>query len=105
MWNYTKFAALVLMGLSISSVASANTNNVNSALRTVSRNEIAQCQLDTTAIEQLHEIRTERKHTKLMLQNIEGANDRLVNNARRQLQKRLVKIERAEQFVLSQSCE
>ncbi len=39
-----------------------------------------------------------------MLQNIEGVNNQSINNARRQLQNFLIRIERAEQFVLSTSC-
>ncbi len=100
---YKRFPAIVLILLSISSTASANTSTL-ATFRTVSSEEITRCQFDEKAVEQLHEIRTERRHTKLMLQNIEGVNNQSINNARRQLQNFLIRIERAEQFVLSTSC-
>ena len=94
----------MLIVLSISSPANSNTIETVNTYQTVSREEIKRCQMDDKAVEQLHEIRTEQRHTRFMLQNIEGANNQLVNNARRQLQQRLSRIERAEQFVLSTSC-
>ncbi len=100
---YTRFSAIVIILLSISITASANSFIIANS-RTVPSEEIERCQLDEKAVEQLHEIRTERKHTRLMLQNIEGVNNQLINNDRRRLQNRLIRIERAEQFVLATSC-
>ena len=39
-----------------------------------------------------------------MLQNIEGVNNQLINNSRRRLQNRLIRIEQAENYVLATSC-
>ena len=94
---------MVIIILSSSMTASANTLTIAN-LRTVPREERERCQLEEKAVEQLHEIRTERKHTRLMLQNIEGVNNQAINNDRRRLQNRLIRIELAEQFVLDSAC-
>ena len=100
---YTRFPTIVMILLSISIPASANAF-IQANFRTVPSEEIERCQLEEKTVEQLHEIRTERKHTRLMLQNIEGVNNQFINNERRRLQNRLIRIERAEQFVLDNSC-
>ena len=103
MSTYNGFLVIALTLLSISSLVSANTFTIANS-GTVSQEEITRCQLNEKAVEQLHEIRTERRHTRVMLQNIEGVNNQLINNARRQLQNRLIRIEKAENYVLFLSC-
>ncbi len=92
------------MTLLFGSVPAGVNANTSVNPRTVSRNEVHECQLDDKTAYQLHEIRTERKHTIVMLQNIKGVNTQSINVARRRLQNRLGRIEQAEQFVLSTSC-
>ncbi|MGK7896806.1 MAG: hypothetical protein AB4372_25140 [Xenococcus sp. (in: cyanobacteria)] len=100
---YNRFFVVGLTLLSISSSTSINALTLAN-FGTVSETEINRCQLDDKAVEQLHEIRTERRHTRVMLQRIEGINNQLINNARRQLHNRLIRIEKAEKYVLELSC-
>ncbi len=103
MSTYKRSLVIALTFLSIPNIASANTYTIADS-RTVSSEEITRCQFEDQTVEQLHEIRTERKHTRLMLQNIEGVNNQLINNSRRRLQNRLIRIEQAEKYVLATSC-
>ncbi len=103
MSTYNGFFVVALTLLSLYSSARVNALTLANS-GTVSEAEITRCQLDDKAVEQLHEIRTERRHTKVMLQNIEGIDNQLINNARRKLQNRLIRIEKAEKYVLDISC-
>lgn len=65
MSTYNRFLVVALTLLSIFSSISTNASPIAHS-GTVTPEEITKCQLDEQAIEQLHEIRTERRHTRHM---------------------------------------